>query len=71
MHSILISFQVKISFSLLSIQACGNLCQCLFAQGIFNDLDKVDNLNPFFWLAIIMLIIFLMASYLIYFDNKL
>ena len=40
-------------------------------QGVFNDLEKVNNLKPFFWLAIIILIIFFMVSHLVHFDIKL
>ena len=37
---------------------------------IFNDIDKVNSLKHFFWLAIIILIIYFMDSCLVHFDNK-
>ena len=37
----------------------------------FNDLDKVDSLKPFLWLALIILIIFFMDNELVHYDNNL
>ena len=60
----------NISFSLANKNMLSNK-EIYMYRVLVNDLDKVNKLKTFFWLAIIILIIFFIGSYLVHFDNRL